>query len=426
MPSRVLNSSTILLMRRRGPWYRTHQSWTRNGRYRSVKAVLFDPPLTLQLTTIQSPNPEDRALSPGIRSDVKSSRRNSNDAPESDGPWSPRPQTYLSSDNETLKEMVIPKSPTPAAALAGEKGRPRRPRRMLWILIALIAFLVIAIGVGVGVGVGVTRNKSSKSARYSTPSCCASSKLIPLSSSSTASNSSSTSNLPHGIFNDSSVAIVALGDGDKRLLYQENTGNIREALYTASTKQWTSDVNNIVATNAKNSTPLAALLVNSTGTPFAADTGPVVFLFYIAQNNVLASRQFISGAWTTRDNFSPTGSANSTFATAPNSRALAVTSIANSTVSGEAYVFYVAQNGSATALSILPDDSGDGIVASPGQHLPESLQGGNILALASGITGSTPQVGVLTSNGTVYYELYFSFFRNGSWSTPERESSIRE
>ena len=126
--------------------------------------------MTLQLTTIQSPNPEDRALSPGVRSDVKSSR-NSHDAPESDAPWSPRPQTYLSSDNETLKEMVIPKSDTPAAVPEGEKGRPRRRRRMLWILIALIAFLVIAIGVGVGVGVGVTRNKSSKSARYSTLPC---------------------------------------------------------------------------------------------------------------------------------------------------------------------------------------------------------------------------------------------------------------
>ena len=127
-------------------------------------------PLTLRLTTIQSPNPEDRALSPGVRSDVKSSR-NSHDAPESDAPWSPRPQTYLSSDNETLKEMVIPKSDTPAAVPEGEKGRPRRRRRMLWILIALIAFLAIAIGVGVGVGVGVTRNKSSKSARYSTLPC---------------------------------------------------------------------------------------------------------------------------------------------------------------------------------------------------------------------------------------------------------------
>ncbi len=134
---------------------------------------MFDPLWSLQLTTIQSPNPEDRALSPGIRSDIKSSTRNSNDAPESDGPWSPRPQTYLSSDNETLKEMVNPKSMTPAAASEGEKGRPRRRRRMLWVLIALVAFLVIAIGVGIGVGVGVTRNKSSKSARYSTLPCCA-------------------------------------------------------------------------------------------------------------------------------------------------------------------------------------------------------------------------------------------------------------
>lgn len=204
-------------------------------------------------------------------------------------------------------------------------------------------------------------------------------------------------------------------------MYQENTGNIREALYTASTKQWTSDINNIVATNAKNNTPLAALLVNSTGTPFAADTGPVVFLFYIAQNNVLASRQFISGAWTTRDNFSPTGSANATFDTAADTRALAVTSIANSTVSGGAYVFYVAQNGSAVVLNILPDVSVDGIVAYPGPILPKSLQGGNILALAAGITASRPQVGVLTSNGTIYYNLYFSFFGNSSWTEPERD-----
>ena len=162
IPSRVLNSSLMVLMRQKG---RCRQSQIRNGRCRSVKAVVFNPPLTLQLTKIQSPNPEDRALSPGIRSDFKSSRRNSNDAPESDGPWSPRPQTYLSSDNETLKE-VNQKSATPAAAPQGEKGRPRRRRRMLWILIALIAFLVIAIGVGVGVGVGVTRNKGSTPARY--------------------------------------------------------------------------------------------------------------------------------------------------------------------------------------------------------------------------------------------------------------------
>ena len=232
--------------------------------------------------------------------------------------------------------------------------------------------------------------------------------------------------MPHGISNDSSVAIVALGNGDKRLLYQENTGSIREALFTASTKQWTSNVNNIVATNAKALSPLSALLVNSTGTPFAANTGPVIFLFYIASNNVLASKQFISGSWTTRDNFSPTGSSNTTFDTAPDTQALAVTSIANSSVSGEAYLFYVAQNGSAIALAITPDVAGDGIVASPGPALPSSLQGGHVLTLASGITGSRPQVGVLTSNGTVYYNLYFTFFANNSWTEPERKSLAHE
>ncbi|KAL2042780.1 hypothetical protein N7G274_004539 [Stereocaulon virgatum] len=259
----------------------------------------------------------------------------------------------------------------------------------------------MAIAVGVGVGVGVTKHRSPSS-----------------------SAASSASIQPHGVFNDSSLAIVSLGNGDKRLMYQENTGNIREAIYVASTRQWTSDINNIVATNAKKNTPLAALLVNSTGTPFAANTGPVIFLFYIAQNNVLASRQFISGAWTTRDNFSPTGSANTTYNTEVDTRALAVTSIENSTISGEAYVFYVAQNGSAVALNILPDVSGDGIVASPGPKLPKSLQGGHVLALAAGITGSRPQVGVLTSNGTIYYNLYFSFLGNSSWTEPELQTIL--
>ena len=95
-------------------------------------------------------------------------------------------------------------------------------------------------------------------------------------SSSTAANSTANAILPHGIYNDSSVSIVALGDGDKRLFFQEGSGNIRESLFTQSTNSWTSDINNIVVTDARNNTPLVALLVNSTGTPFAVDTGPVV------------------------------------------------------------------------------------------------------------------------------------------------------
>ena len=85
--------------------------------------------------------------------------------------------------------------------------------------------------------------------------------------------------LPHGLVDDTSVAIVASGSGDKHLLFQENSGSIRQALYDSSSKQWTSDVNNIVATNAKNDTPIVAFLPNSTGAS-GADSGSTVSLIF--------------------------------------------------------------------------------------------------------------------------------------------------
>ena len=74
---------------------------------------------------------------------------------------------------------------------------------------------------------------------------------------------------------DTSLAIVALDSGDKRLFTQEDSGNIREALFDTSTKEWTSDVNNIVATNARNNTPVVAFQVNATGTS-EESLGPTV------------------------------------------------------------------------------------------------------------------------------------------------------
>ena len=170
-----------------------------------------------------------------------------------------------------------------------EPGRSQKRRGLVpWIIVGLVGFLVIAVALGVGLGVGLTRHKSSISSSKcgSFPMGCG---IIahPVSSSSSASSAAnSTSNvaLPHGIYNDSSVSIVALGDGDKRLLFQEGTGSIREALFTQSANSWTSDINNVVATDARNNTPLAALLVNSTGTPFAADTGPVVGVSELPRN----------------------------------------------------------------------------------------------------------------------------------------------
>ena len=74
----------------------------------------------------------------------------------------------------------------------------------------------------------------------------------------------------------------------------------------------------------------------------------------------------------------------------------------------------------------MPDES-LGIVAEPGPRLPAGVQGGHVLTLASGTASSNgeirPQVGVLTSNGTPEYSLYFSFYGNGTWSRPERKFS---
>ena len=64
----------------------------------------------------------------------------------------------------------------------------------------------------------------------------------------------------------------------------------------------------------------------------------------------------------------------------------------------------------------------DSITAKTGPLLPPALNDGHILALAAGEASiGRPQVGVLISNGSVYYDLFFSFLDNGTWSQPQRE-----
>lgn len=151
--------------------------------------------------------------------------------------------------------------------------------------------------------------------------------------------------LPHGLSDDTSLAVIAFGNGDKRLCFQESSGSVREALYTWSTEQWRADANNIVAIDAKNSTPLAVYSNYNTGSSGGLGTRvrftlhgclgrltgvEQIYLFYITNGNRLAGRQFVSGTWTTRDDCSPSASGKISFSTATNSRALAVNSKATS------------------------------------------------------------------------------------------------
>ena len=84
----------------------------------------------------------------------------------------------------------------------------------------------------------------------------------------------------------------------------------------------------------------------------------------------------------------------------------------------------MASNGTAVALLVVPNDN-DGITASVGPKLPSSMQGDHVLGLAAGASsGDRPQVGVLSSNGTVYYSLQFSFLHDDTWSKPQRRFYI--
>lgn len=68
---------------------------------------------------------------------------------------------------------------------------------------------------------------------------------------------------PHGILNDSALAAVEMPNGDRRVFFQENNGNIRQAVYIESRKQWSAGPTNIVVEDAKKHTPLAAQYVIS-------------------------------------------------------------------------------------------------------------------------------------------------------------------
>lgn len=67
---------------------------------------------------------------------------------------------------------------------------------------------------------------------------------------------------PHGILNDSALAAVELPNGDRRVFFQGNSGNIRQAVYVGSSKQWSAGFTDIGVSNPKMHTPLAAMAYN--------------------------------------------------------------------------------------------------------------------------------------------------------------------
>ena len=114
-------------------------------------------------------------------------------------------------------------------------------------------------------------------------------------------SSSSTTSTPlltnERILDDTSIAAVNLSNGNRRLFFQDHSGDIRQASYTSSSKNWRAEIEPVVASDAKNYTPISAFAVPSENcTVFSLGC---LSVFYILANNSLAWKIFDSeyGQW---------------------------------------------------------------------------------------------------------------------------------
>ncbi|KAL8786731.1 MAG: hypothetical protein Q9195_008106 [Heterodermia aff. obscurata] len=127
------------------------------------------------------------------------------------------------------------KSPT-ASDSSADSYRPSS--RMTIIVTAIIAALLVGTAVGVGVGVGLKKQRSGND----------SSTIVM----STVTRTASTS-----ILDDTSVAALTFSDGDTHLFFQDLSGIIRQASYNGTLREWRADIGDVVASDAKNHTPIA-------------------------------------------------------------------------------------------------------------------------------------------------------------------------
>ena len=88
------------------------------------------------------------------------------------------------------------------------------------------------------------------------------------------------------ILDDTSIAALALPNGDRRVFFQDLSGVIRQAFHSSSSGEWRADTNYVVASNARNHTPIAAVNVPSKN--YSA-TGNSTTLFQVLPTSVSLS-----------------------------------------------------------------------------------------------------------------------------------------
>ncbi|KAG7004505.1 ToMV susceptible protein tm-1(GCR26) [Physcia stellaris] len=197
----------------------------------------------------------------------------------------------------------------------------RLSSRMVIVITAIIAAVIVGLAVGIGMGLGLKRQSASSNVSTMVPSAVA--------STSPSSSSPSTSPLTDKqILDDTSIAALALPNGDRRLFFQDLSGLIRQASHSSSSGEGRADTNYVVASNARTRTPIAAVNLPSRNYSIpgngstAVSFSPTNAVFYISVNNSLACVQINDGAW---GNSNPEFANISQFTAASTSRHLAVT-----------------------------------------------------------------------------------------------------
>lgn len=76
--------------------------------------------------------------------------------------------------------------------------------------------------------------------------------------------------LPHGILSDSSIAAAVTSEGNKHFMFQDSAGLLRDAFYSTTTQTWTSTDHFVIPGNARNNSPLAAIIYEN-GPDFTPD-----------------------------------------------------------------------------------------------------------------------------------------------------------
>ncbi|MCJ1264489.1 hypothetical protein MMC22_004361 [Lobaria immixta] len=264
--------------------------------------------------------------------------------------------------------------------------------RKVGILVLILVTVVILAAAGIGIGVGVT-NKETRSPPppASTPTQTIASTSEPDSQPTVASASD------YLIRSDSSLAALTVDGGDRTLFFQDRKGMVRQTIYENLNKRWSITPSPIVASGARNFTPLA--LAHNPNT-----TDDVIHLFYIAASNNLAFviYDFSIGLWSNHTELVDSGGLP--FRAATNSRRLLAKRLGNSTPTLlQVLIHYENADGNVTVLEGLNNPpSGAWAVQDITKKLSSSLRPqGSLRAPCSSIRVgnavrlvSTEQVGV--------------------------------